>query len=151
MPGLSTLVQATLPRQRLDNRGEVPSIVQYLHCIESEKKLYHSRSTGTDLLGGKGKKRKASYKQRRLSAAIQHALYRRRWLQQQSQYMVQHRLLQTSCGTLDGFTIAFSVFSNDDCYRTSHASYVHRCCMSEQFCHTTVERIFVNVSAIVDD
>ena len=102
MPVVSTLVRATLPRKKPDYRGEVPSIVYYLHRIESEKKLYHPGSIGTDLLGEDGKERKASSRRSLLSTATEHALQRRR-----------------SFGVVVGVTISFSVRCNDDCYRAS--------------------------------
>ena len=39
MPGISKLLQAAAPRQEPHYRRDIPSIVYYLHHIESEKTI----------------------------------------------------------------------------------------------------------------
>ena len=70
MCGICKLVHAAVPRQKLDYRGEIPRIMNYLHHIESEMNHYHARSTGTDLLD---EERKASWRRRGLITATKHA------------------------------------------------------------------------------
>ena len=73
MSGICKLVQAAVPRQEPDYRGEIPNIVYYLHRIESEKDHYHAKGTGTDLLDEQGKERKALWRRRAVITATRHA------------------------------------------------------------------------------